>query len=272
LQTYFEFEPVWFPRLLTAFERDALNTASVVAAVSTPLAGHLAPLCREPRRIVVLPNGANPQRFRFDAAARDRVRARLGLEGAVVVGWSGILRAWHGLDLLLDAAARIPGSRLMIVGDGADRPRLTAHAARLGLADRLVITGRVPHDEVPHYIAAMDIAVVAHDRTGVASPMKLLEYMAIGRAVVAPRLPNIQDIISEEVDGLLFDPGSVDALAAALQRLATHESIRQALGSQARVKIERERNWGNNAARVLEALDAIEPRPARIRANSEARI
>jgi glycosyltransferase involved in cell wall biosynthesis len=200
------------------------------------------------------------------------VRARLGLEGAVVVGWSGILRAWHGLDLLLDAAARIPGSRLMIVGDGADRPRLTAHAARLGLADRLVITGRVPHDEVPHYIAAMDIAVVAHDRTGVASPMKLLEYMAIGRAVVAPRLPNIQDIISEEVDGLLFDPGSVDALAAALQRLATHESIRQALGSQARVKIERERNWGNNAARVLEALDAIEPRPARIRANSEARI
>jgi glycosyltransferase involved in cell wall biosynthesis len=100
----------------------------------------------------------------------------------------------------------------------------------------------------------MDVAVVAHDRTGVASPMKLLEYMAMAKPVVAPRLDNVRDIVEHDRTGLLFTPGDVDALAGALQRLAADPALRARLGRSARESIETTRNWRRNAEQVLELL------------------
>jgi glycosyltransferase involved in cell wall biosynthesis len=182
------------------------------------------------------------------------MRAQHRLDGHFVVGWTGVLREWHGLELLLDALTRVPGARLLIVGDGPARATVEARAAALGMSDRVVVTGRVPHDTVPAYVAAMDVAVVAHDRTGVASPMKLLEYMAMAKPVVAPRLDNVRDIVEHDRTGLLFTPGDVDALAGALQRLAADPALRARLGRSARESIETTRNWRRNAEQVLELL------------------
>ena len=102
----------------------------------------------------------------------------------------------------------------------------------------------------------MDVAVVAHDRTGVASPMKLLEYMAMAKAVVAPRLDNVRDVVEDDRTGLLFAPGDVDALATALLRLAGDPALRARLGHSARESIQTGRNWRRNAERVLELLPA----------------
>jgi glycosyltransferase involved in cell wall biosynthesis len=128
------------------------------------------------------------------------------------------------------------------------------HAATRQVADRIVITGRVAHESMPDYVAAMDVAVVAHDRTGVASPMKLLEYMAMGKAVVAPRLANIVDLVENEATGLLFPPGDATALGAAIRRLASDEGLRARLGREARVVIEQTRNWHRNAERVVQLM------------------
>ena len=148
-------------------ERKALSLAGLVLAVSSPLADQIKALGIHD--VEVVPNGANEITFspRSDPGAS---RTQLGLPDAPTVGWAGILRDWHGLDLLLDALARLPGVTLLVIGDGPARPDMEARARLLGLYDRVVITGRVPHGSMPEWLAAVDIAVVADERTGVASP------------------------------------------------------------------------------------------------------
>jgi glycosyltransferase involved in cell wall biosynthesis len=248
------FERVLLKRLCRFCERLAVSKASVVAAVSSPLAGFVRALAKDPDKVMVLPNGANPVLFQPQADLRVSVRQELGWSDAVVVGWAGILREWHGVDLLLQALARVPNLRLLIIGDGPDRGRLESVIRGLDLAGRVRFTGRVSHAEVVRYIGAVDIAVSSADRTGYASPMKLLEYMAMERATVAPRSPNIEDLIDDEVDGLLFEPDNEEALATAVRRLAADESLRLRLGRQARLKVTRFRNWQRNAEIVVRAV------------------
>jgi glycosyltransferase involved in cell wall biosynthesis len=249
---YREFEPMAIEPVALAFERRALTLATVRLAVSTPLAGQIERLSG--KAAVVMPNGADPGRFDPAGANRDGVRARYGLTSAIVVGWAGVLRDWHGLELLLNALAHVPNAHLLIVGDGPARPAVEAQVTRLGLAGRVIVTGRVPHDAMPDHVAAMDVAVVAHDRTGVASPMKLLEYMAMGRAVVAPRLDSIRDVVEDGRQGLLFTPGDGAELTVALQRLTGDADLRRRLGREARLAIETTRNWRGNAERVLQLV------------------
>jgi glycosyltransferase involved in cell wall biosynthesis len=249
---YREFEPMTLERASVALERRALVLATQRLAVSTPLAEQIAAIAGT--TAIVLPNGADPRRFDPERATPAAVRARFGLGTAFVIGWSGVLREWHGLELLLDALAHVPHARLLIVGDGPARLAVETHAATRQVADRIVITGRVAHESMPDYVAAMDVAVVAHDRTGVASPMKLLEYMAMGKAVVAPRLANIVDLVENEATGLLFPPGDATALGAAIRRLASDEGLRARLGREARVVIEQTRNWHRNAERVVQLM------------------
>jgi glycosyltransferase involved in cell wall biosynthesis len=170
------------------------------------------------------------------------------------VGWAGIIREWHGLELLLQALRLVPAAHLLIIGDGSARAAIERKAADLEVRDRLVITGRVPHEEMPDHLAALDIGVVADEKTGVASPMKLLEYMAMGRAVIAPRADNIRDLVTDGVDGLLFTPGDASDLAAAVSRLTHDPSLRRSLGDAARAKVVRERNWRGIAEDVLSAI------------------
>jgi glycosyltransferase involved in cell wall biosynthesis len=269
-QGYREFEPIALEPLATVLEKQSLRAADMCVAVSTPLAQQIDRLAGV--HAIVMPNGADPTRFDPARTAADTVRARNGLHGAYVLGWTGVLRAWHGLELLLEAIASVPEGRLLIVGDGPARPAVEARARALGLDARVVITGRVPHADVPSHIAAMDVAVVASDRTGVASPMKLLEYMAMGRAVAAPALPNIHDVVTDGEDGLLFAPADAPSLGRILQRLAADAPLRDRLGRAARRTVVERRNWRRNAedvvSRVNQMLEGRAPAALRPRKDS----
>jgi glycosyltransferase involved in cell wall biosynthesis len=255
------FEQLRFRRFSRFLERVAVTQASVVAAVSTPLAGHVRELSKNRANVMVLPNGANPDLFKPRPALRDNMREELAWQDSVIVGWAGILREWHGVELLIRAVARVPGLKLLIIGDGPDRGRLDAVIQSLNFGDRVMFTGRVSHADVMRYVGAVDVAVSSADRTGIASPMKLLEYMAMERATVAPRSRNIEDLIDDGVDGLLFEPDSEDALVAVLRRLSEDEALRERLGRQARLKIVRVRNWQRNAEIVIRAIaDQSTPR------------
>ena len=254
---YRAFEPITFGALSTRLERRALSLATQVIAVSSPLAAKIARLGYA--NVTTLPNGANPETFDPAKADGHAVRATLGLTDCLVVGWAGILREWHGLDLLLEALASLPQAHLLIVGDGPARAAVEQRLSELGLSARTVIAGRVPHDAMPDYIAAMDVAVVAEDRTRVASPMKLLEYMAMGRAVVAPALDNVRDVVEEGVNGMLFTPGRVESLAGSLGHLLSDRAERARLGAQARSTVQRSRNWGRSAEKIVGLI-----RPTRI--------
>jgi glycosyltransferase involved in cell wall biosynthesis len=250
------FEPLTFRRLARRLETRALRLAGVVVAVSSPMRD-LVHQMTPSARVVVIPNGANPEQF-SPSAGDAGLRARLGLpEDGLVVGWSGVVRAWHRLDLLIEAlSACDDGTMLLVIGDGLDRPRVERAATALGVGDRVRFVGLVPRDRMAAHLALIDIGVVADDRTGYASPMKLVEYMAMGKPVVAPDLPNMRDLVSNGVEGLLFAPGDARALAACLGRLSD-EALRARLGAQARARVERERNWAMNARIVIDTIGSV---------------
>lgn len=252
---YHACEPLAFRRCGRLVETKALSLATLVLAVSTPLAEQALALTKA-ATVIVMPNGADHEHFDIRLADGAAVRARHDLNDRVVVGWSGIVRAWHGLELLLQAIAPTPETHLLIVGDGPARQDVQARADSLGLHQRLTITGRVPHAAMRDYLAAMDVCVVAGEQTGVASPMKLLEYMAMSRPVVAPALPNIQDVVADGVNGLVFPPGDAAGLTSVLQRLVGEPALRQRLGAAARQTVEASRNWQAIASQALALMEA----------------
>jgi glycosyltransferase involved in cell wall biosynthesis len=245
---YRDFEPQSLQGLAKRMERAALRRAGTVIAVSSPMAAQVERLAG--RAALVVPNGADP--MLFDPARVTPAQGAWTSAGeGLVLGWSGGLREWHGLDLLLDAAALLPATtRVLIVGDGPARGAVEAKAASLGLEARVFVTGLVQRRQMPALVGAMDVGVVADERTGVASPMKMLEYMAMAKAVVAPDLPNIRDVIRHDENGLLFRPGDAGALAAAVATLGDRHR-RAGLGMAARSTILAERNWRAIAAKVI---------------------
>ncbi len=251
-----QFEPVQLAGLVRRAERRALRSASLVIAVSSPLASYLRELAGPDLPVLTLPNGVNPELF--DPARTDgrEVRTRYGLHDRFVVGWAGVLRRWHGVELLLDAMVQMPAAHLLLIGDGLDRPLLEGLARERGLAARLAITGRVPHDAMPAHLAALDVAVAADDRTGFASPMKIVEYMAMARPVLLPRLRNFEDLVQHDRTGLFFERGDALDLARGLRVLCDNPQVRERLGRAARARVEGQLNWRNNAKTVIETIRA----------------
>lgn len=221
-----------------------LPVTRVLAKIVRRTRGHSA-------SIHVIPNGVDLS-APPDRAAVAAARQRLGLDDQVVVlGFVGFVRAWHGVGWALEALRRLPPeTHLVIVGDGPALPDLRARADELGLTARLHLVGRVPHEEVPAYMGAFDIALQTAS-VAYASPLKLFEYMALGRAVIAPDQPNIREVLDDGLNALLFDPRSEMSFQAALARLCGDAALRDKLGTRARMTIEeRHFTWAHNAERI----------------------
>ena len=239
-------------------ERYVWRRADVVLPVSEALAAHVRAAGVPAARIRVIPNGARCDVGSATAAAAGRaLRSQLGLDGKVVVGFVGFIRPWHGLTRVLEVLARGGGElHLLVVGDGPARAELEARAAALGLDASLTITGAVPHDAVPGYLHAVDIALQP-DVTPYASPLKLVEYMAAGRAIIAPDRPNIRECVQDGVSALLVDPETPGALEAAVARLAAEPATRARLGAAAATAVRRaDRTWDGNAGRIVALTQA----------------
>lgn len=205
-------------------------------------------------RLAVIPNGVDRRAF-HPGVDGSVVRQELGLNDSFVVGFVGWVRPWHGVDRLLQAAARlqatVPDLVVLVVGGGPAIPELREQATALGLGDQVRFVGSVVQPAVPAYVAAMDVAVQP-DVTEYASPIKLFEYLALGKAVVAPAKPNIAEVVADGRDALLFEPGSAEALAGCLQRLWQDPGLRRELAARAgRLVAERGFTWEANADRVI---------------------
>jgi glycosyltransferase involved in cell wall biosynthesis len=145
----------------------------------------------------------------------------------------------------------------VVVGDGPAVPALRQQAAELGVADRVRIAGLVAHDAIPELVAGFDIAL--QPRVVVyASPLKLFEYMAAGKAIVAPDQPNIREVLVDGVTALLFDPATPDSMWTAIRRLAADPPLRGRLGAGASTEVARRSyTWRANAERVVAWADTL---------------
>ena len=209
----------------------------------------------------VIANGANLEPPRQVGSA-DALRSRLGLPpGAVILGFVGFVRDWHGVGWAVEALPQLaPEAHLLIVGDGPALPQLRNRAEALGVADRVRLPGRVPHADVAAYMRIFDVALQTA-ATPYASPLKLFEYMALSRAIIAPDQPNIREVLTHGENGLLFQPGDETSFIAALQRLCAEPQLRRSIGAKALNTIcSTPYTWTHNARRIA-ALARTSMRP-----------
>ena len=208
-------------------------------------------------RIHVVPNGINRAHFAH-APSSAEAKARLGLQGRVVMGFTGFVRDWHGVDRIIGWMAT-PGApantQLLVVGDGPVRAELEDQARRLGLAERVTFTGVIHRDQVPAHVAAFDVALQPAV-TPYASPLKLMEYLVLGKAVVAPATPNLQEVLTHELNALLFDEAEAGALERTLGRLCHDTALRERLARGAADTIDRlGLTWLGNARKAMALLE-----------------
>lgn len=228
--------------------------------VTEVLAGYIRRYGAPDRRIHVIPNGINPVRF-ADGLAGEDIKAKYGLQGKLVLGFTGFIRGWNALDKVIDFITRDNGQHnlhLLVVGDGPARKELTQLALTQGVSDRLTITGVVGRDDVAGYIRAFDIALIP-GVTEYASPLKLFEYLALGRAIIAPDMPNIREILTDGENAVLFpvQGEQEDAFSRAILRLCTDNNLRQQLANNARSVIDAQGlTWARNAMRVVSIVEA----------------
>lgn len=241
-------------KLARLTERFICSRAHRTLVVSTPLKKILTASGVPEEKIVVMPNGINPDHFsaRGSGAA---VRERYGLQGKTVLGFVGWFRKWHGLEALLEVfcthGMADKGMHIMLVGDGPACPDLERFARAKGIYESgVTFTGPVPRQEVPGYIAAFDVALQP-DVTDYASPMKVFEYMAMGKGVIAPDKENMREIFGQGY-GALFSESDPEDMARVMLACAADTDRSGALGAQAS-SILRERGyyWTTNAEGVV---------------------
>lgn len=228
--------------LARAAERHVWRGADCVLAVTEVLRQRILAAGAAPGRVRVVPNGVVLERFPTAPAPAG---------SPLVLGFVGFVRDWHGLDAVIRGMAARPDLAFTVIGDGPARPALEALAASLGLAGRVRFAGVVAHERVPQAVAEFDIALQPRV-VDYASPLKIFDYMAAGRAIVAPDQPNIREILEHGRTALLFDPVAPGAMWDAIARLLADSALRQALGTAARAELERrDFTWRGNAARIV---------------------
>lgn len=243
-----------FQKLAESIDRKLFSRADGIIVVSTVLKQHLIQEFGVPDgRILVVPNAVDPQEF-AGASVKGVLRELPVLNGELIIGFVGGFYPWHGLELLIEAARRIlteePKARFVMIGDGTLLESLRHRVKTLQLEEAVLFTGRVSREALANYIAAFDIGVMP-DSNDYGSPMKILEYMAMGKPVVAPRLGPIEEIVDHEKEGVLFEPKSVPALSAAILGLLRDVDRRRRLGENGRRRVLEKHTWKQNARTVL---------------------
>ena len=238
-------------RTAEVLERMILNAVDALIVVSTALAHYARWLGVPSERIIVSPNGVNPEQF-HPAVSGAEVRSLFGLDGKWVVGFVGGLRPWHDLDTLLAAIQLLAntevGVHLLIVGEGPQIEQLR------GLGENYITcTGAVEHQQLPQFMAAMDVVVVPYPKGGDTyfSPLKLFEAMAMAKPIVGARLGQVAEVLIHGETGLLYEPGNAEDMANKIREVLAMSDHGGGLGAAARQWVLAGHTWEHNARQIV---------------------
>ncbi len=242
-------------RLTKSMETRAVRAASQVVTICQGLRGDLISRGIPGEKIGVVPNAVDIEHFQLSAGPDPELKAKLGLAGCRVIGFLGSFYAYEGLDLLLAALPKIleqaPDVRVLLVGGGPQEANLKAQAQSLGLADKVVFVGRVPHSEVSRYYDLVDL--LAYPRhamrlTDLVTPLKPLEAMAQGHLLIASDVGGHKELIEDGATGFLFRAeDQADLARKALEALDLPDRG-TAIRANGRRFVEEVRNWDRSIA------------------------
>jgi len=243
-------------------ERSLFEGATIVTVVSAFLKDSILKQYPglDPEKICVIPNAVEESFFSRELKGR-AVRERFGLDGKTVFGFVGFflkVKTWHALEWFLPAfiesVRERPDVVLMLVGDGPGRAELEEIGRSMGFSNRLIFTGEVPNAGIPDYLDAMDAGVIPHTNE-YRSPIKMFEYMAAGKPVLAPRQEPVESIIGDLQGRFLFETKSAESLMNTIARMLEERRDWPAIGERlknlARTRFTYERH-GETILRLLE--------------------
>lgn len=250
--------------LMRSLEKLVACEADLVITLTEELAGELVSWGVPRNRIVLVPNAVDTERF-YPMAPDAEIAKQLNLQSGVpVIGYAGSAVAYEGLELLMEALAKLKQRgqdfTFVLVGDGKVIDTVKNCATTLGLEDNCRFTGRVPFDQVPRYLSCMDIMPVPRlslPVTEMVSALKPLEAMAMGKAVVLSDVSPHKTMAGDNQRACLFRKDDAADLCAVLQHLIDHPEERVRLGEAARVWAENERSWNTVTQAYASALARV---------------
>jgi PEP-CTERM/exosortase A-associated glycosyltransferase len=251
-------------RLTRWLETRALRRAHHVFTICEGLRSDIVARGIATAKVTVIPNAVDIEAFESGDPPDAALKAELGLQEGSVIGFIGSFYAYEGLDLLLDALPGIlvqrPDVRVLLVGGGPQDAALKAQALRLGVADKVVFAGRVPHEQVQRYYDLVD--VLAYPRhsmrlTELVTPLKPLEAMAQGRVLVASDVGGHTEMIHHGENGMLFKAGSAAGLTNSVLDLLAAQDRWPAMRRAGRQFVESQRNWKNSVAHYSAIYTAL---------------
>lgn len=251
-------------RATRGLETRALGQVDHVTTICEGLRNDIVARGIPAEKVTVIPNAVDIESFEMGGKPDEALKEQLGLSSCKVIGFIGSFYAYEGLDLLLEAFPKIlagqAGTRILLVGGGPQEAALKEQAQRLGIADKVVFAGRVPHKEVQRYYNLID--VLAYPRhsmrlTELVTPLKPLEAMAQGRLFVASDVGGHRELVQDGQTGTLFQAGSSDALAGAVLRLLSQKDTWPRIRAAGRRFVETERNWRVSVARYKPIFETL---------------
>ncbi|HYM03683.1 MAG TPA: TIGR04063 family PEP-CTERM/XrtA system glycosyltransferase [Stellaceae bacterium] len=242
-------------RATRALETFALQRCDAVTAICQGLRQEMLKRGIADERITLIPNGVDIEEFPFGTPPDPKLRASLGLDGKVVLGFLGSYYAYEGLDLLLDALPGLLEKQsnvvALLVGGGPEENALKQQAQRLRLGDAVRFIGRVPHERIQDYYNLVTVFVYPRHRmrlTESVTPLKPLEAMAHGGIVLASDVGGHRELVRARDTGYLFRADDREDLTRTLLHLIANQQDWEPMRQRARKFVEQERSWAATTA------------------------
>lgn len=256
-------------RLARALETWVLRRVDAVTTICEGLRCDIVERGVDSTRVTVIPNAVDVDRFAFAPGDDPVLRSALGLNGNRILGFIGSFYAYEGLEVLIDALPLMlrdaPDVRILLVGGGPEEERLHRQVEALGVAEQVVFTGRVPHEEIGRYYNLVDLLVYPRRSmrlTELVTPLKPLEAMAQGRLLIASDVGGHRELVRDGETGVLFRADDPEDLAKTVHTVLGHPERWPELRTAARQFVEEERSWPASVARYRDLYRGLAPREA----------
>ncbi len=255
-----EWERVYFPRFLKFIEGKVFDNVSHIIAVSTTLKKSVTEYGISEEKVTVMPNGVNARLF-YPLGMKREYKSKHKIQAEILLGFIGAVRRWHKMDQLIEILHEIGldkyHAKMLVIGECSFMDELKSHAKSLGEENNILFLGRLPHNKMPEYLEMIDIAIspfaVKHS-----SPMKILEYMAMEKCVIAPDMENIRDIIKPDKTGLLFRADDAIDLKNRLLQCLDNADLRLNIAKAGYHDVTANFSWMKNAKWVIEIYKGLE--------------
>ena len=208
-------------------------------------------------KYVVIYNGVDVNKFSYRDCVNQELRTKYGIkEDDFVIGFSGVFMKYHAIDVLIQSFSIVAQHRsdvhLLLIGDGDIKEELINLVKKLDISNKTIFTGFIPFADMPNYLSICDILVLPLPTRSHSSPIKLYEYMAMGKCVVVSDVGQHVEVIKDNYNGVVFKAGDVKCLSEKLSELVANKEKIQALGIQAREDAVKLHSWKKRVSDLLD--------------------